>query len=680
MKSYRIGIDVGGTFTDIIAMDSDGNFVADKVYTTEDQAVGFVEGIQKVGVTQENVSHIVHGTTVGTNVLISRTGAKTGCLLTEGFRDILLLRRQSRLAEGGLYWDPPSPFVQRRNCLGVPERIDCFGQVIKPFDEEAARKAVRVLKKRGMEALVVGFLHSFVNSENERKMEKIIQEEFPEAFCSVSSKVIPEIMEYERISTTLINSYIGPRVSRYMKSITEKLKEWGYKRRLFVMTSAGGCVTSERISKIPALSVLSGPAGGLIAADVISKQVGYNDIISIDAGGTSCDVGLKVNGHIKKTTEQYIEYDVPVRFPTLDVTAIGAGGGSIAWIDAGGVLRNGPQSAGSLPGPACYGLGGEEPTNTDVWVVLGYINPKSWFHYHGKELDPDLSRKAIKEHVADRLNMSVEEAAQGIFKIAINNVVRSTKGVSIERGHDPRGFALIAFGGSGPIFAAPVAKELGCKVIIIPPFPGCTSAMGLLFTDVKHDFQTAVFHEEERLNPMIINQAFSTMQKEGREILLEEGIPEDQHRFLRQIDIHYYSQSTYITIPLPDGDLTLADLKKVIQMFEEEHQREFGYLVPHEASIIEIANVRLSAIGVTTQPKIKPLVTKTKSIKDALKETRKVHFDGQYLEVNVYERARLPITAAIGGPCLIEQLDSTTLVPPGFKMSVDQYSNIIIKL
>lgn len=674
-----VGVDIGGTFTDLVAVEDTGALLVEKVPSTPpDFETGIRSAFEEAKLPGAEVGVLFHGTTVTTNTVITKTGAKTGLLTTEGFRDLLELRRGNRGVLYDLMWDPPPPLVPRRNRLTVSERVDYAGNVVVALDPEEARHKIQILKKRGVEALAVCFLNGFMNSQHETQVKEIIAEEFPEAYVSIASDVLPQPPEFERTSTVVANAYVGPSSSRYLSRVAGALREVGYDGDVLIMHSGGGLLTTESASEVPVRLAQSGPAAGVIAAAAIGKAIGRKDLISFDMGGTSADIAVIFDGQPRITPEFDVEWGVPVLFPTIDMVTIGAGGGSIAWLDSAGYPKSGPQSAGAIPGPVCYGQGGTEPTNTDANVALGRLNP-STFLGGRMSIDADLAREAIRTKIGEPLGLDVEKAAAGILKISNNNMSAALRLVTIQRGYDPREMSLIAFGGAGGLHCAELAQELEIPEVIVPPLPGIVSALGLLFADLRHDLSHAYVAEEKSVDFSAAGALFEGMETEARRRLEREVKPGSSIELSRSIDFRYLGQVRTINMGLGGGAFDRSSLEKAVAQFHEEHEREFGYA--RQGFPVETAVVRVSGRGETTKVSLEALAKAIQTeTGEPVKGTRETYFDGHgYVETTIYERGRLGPGLEVRGPAILEEMDSTILVPPGAYGVIDDLRNLIIR-
>ena len=691
MSDYRLGVDIGGTFTDLVMMDeATGNLRLIKMSSTpHDPSIGFMNVTERVlresEVDPARVSYLVHGTTVATNTIIEGKGAKTAFIATEGFRDVFEIGRQIRAELYDVFCDKPKPLIPRYLCREASERLNYAGDVLKPLDEESVRKAINQLKIEEIESIAVCLLHAYINSEHERRVKEIIDEEMPGIFVSISSDLCPEMREYFRASTTAINSLLMPIVTRYLDQLENRLDVMGVKTGLHLMTSAGGMSTSEVASKEPVHLIESGPAAGVIASTYIGKMAEVENLISFDMGGTTTKVGLvedgvpKVAPHFEVGSAAVADNRAagyPVRTPVIDLVEIGAGGGSIAWVDPGGALRVGPRSGGADPGPACYGKGQENPCITDANLLLGRLNP-DYFIGGEQKLFPELAEAAVNK-LSDRLGMSIIEAANGIIQIANASMVGAIRLISVQRGFDPREFVLVAFGGAGPLHANELAQELGIPKVLIPMSPGVTSALGLLVSDVKHDYVQAQIKPMEAVDMKANNRVFEDLETRARQVLSSEGIPASDISFIRYLDIRYIGQSYEIKIPLENRPLKPDDKKEINAAFFKEHERAYGYATESEPT--EVVNLRLTAIGSISKPKLRELDEGTGDSSGAVKSKRPVYFSklDKSVTCKIYDRYKLKFNDCIDGPAIVEEIDSTVVILPDYQAEVDRYGNIYI--
>ena len=695
--TYRLGIDIGGTFTDATLInEATGEIRISKVSSTpKDPSLGFMEATHRIlgenKVAPAEVTYVVHGTTVATNSIIEGKMARTGFVTTDGFRDMLEIARQIRPSLYDLQFEKPKPLAPRYLCFGVPERLDAQGQILTPLDEASVIQVAEALRAEKVESVAVCLLHAYANPNHEKRVGEIIHDVFPGVIISLSSEVAPEFREYFRASTTVINAGIRPVVARYLERIENRLREEGLLAELLLMQSSGGVYTFAEAGQKPVFMVESGPAAGVISATYLSDNLGYKDIISFDMGGTTAKVGLIQDGTPKVTKDYEVGAAAqagvsshrgagyPIRTPVIDLVEIGAGGGSIAWVDSGGILRVGPQSAGADPGPVCYSQGGLEPTITDANLVLGRLSPDNFLGGEMK-LDVEAARQAIKEKCADPLGMAVVEAAHGIVEIANAAMVNALRLVSVQRGYDPREFVLVAFGGAGPVHANRLAAETEMPTTIIPMSPGTTSALGLLVTDLKHDYSTTMIERVDRLDLMTVAGIYRDLEGQGRETLAREGVPSREMEFLWQVDMRYVGQSYELTIPLPDNRLGAAALNRTLIEFHQEHDRAYGFSALDEP--VEFVNLRLTAIGQIRKPRLRGLEQSGGEPASALITTRSVYFaeSGGYVDCPIYDRYKLAGGQLLLGPAIVVELDSTTVIHPGYQAEVDRYGNLIMTL
>jgi N-methylhydantoinase A len=672
-----MGIDVGGTFTDLALFDAEtGELRVTKAPTTTDNpAVGVTAVIEKAGLETGAIVELIHGTTVATNALLERKKATPGLITTRGFRDLVFIQRMNRKHHYDLQWDKPKPYVERRHCLEVDERTNYKGEVLVPLDEASARRAVLHLRESGIRDIAVAFLFSYVDPTNELRMRDLIREVYPEATVSLSHEVYPRWREYDRVSTTLADAFLKSLVADYLASLAEGLAEQGSIEHFLVMKSNGGVESYRAAAAKPVDLLVSGPVGGVLSAIFFGRLTERANLITMDMGGTSFDVSMIEDGKASQATEFEIEWGLPVYTPMVDVKTIGAGGGSIAWIDKGGLLRVGPQSAGSSPGPACYGRGGAEPTVTDANLVLGRLNPE---YFLGGELalDQDAARRAVGD-LAERLGMGLEEVASSIVELVDFSMVNAIRLVSIDRGLDPRGFTLVSFGGAGSLHAAALAEIIGIEQILVPVHQGVFSAFGLMTADMRVDESiTANFRSDlvelDRVNEVVKRlrtRALARLRSEGYDgtPILEENI---EMRYLGQ------NHSTDISIPRDEtGRLGEQELNEIFLAFHAEHKRLYGYEIADE--IIEFVHFKVTAIGPTENPTLRELPSGPPA---SPKDTRDVYFrsQGGRLPTPIYSRDSLTPGSRIEGPAMVEEAMATTLMHPGQSLEVDQYGNITL--
>jgi N-methylhydantoinase A/oxoprolinase/acetone carboxylase beta subunit len=684
----RLGVDVGGTFTDLIYVDDEaGTILIHKIASTpDDPSQGTVQGIRELTeqakVTPADLDQVFHGTTIATNIVIEHNGATVGMITTEGYRDILHIARHKKPLNFSNYQDLPwqrYPLVRRRYRLTVSERITADGEVLVPLDQEGARAQVRRLKEMGVEAVAVCFLFSFLNAEHERRVAEIVREEFPEAFLSVSSDVLPQYREYERFSTVALNAFVGPKVAGYVKRLEDELRGLGVRTGLHLMSSASGVVTAEGAIERPVNLLMSGPVAGVVGGIWVGRQAGFENVITLDVGGTSADIGLSQGGKLRM--KHLLDTRVgpyQAMIPMVDVDTIGAGGGSIAYVDGGGIFRSGPRSAGAVPGPAAYGRGGVEPTSTDAMVNLGWLQPEN-FLGGAMELRPELARRAFQP-VAEALGMSVEEASMGAIQIASHSMVQSIEENSVRKGYDPRDFALVAEGGAGPMFAANIAAEVGTPAVIVPPYPGVTAALGLLVTDSVYEYVTTTYQRMSQLNAAELQARFEELEEQARDQLERDGIPRDKRVIQRVADCRYLGQGYELRVEADSGDVDADWAAKLAAKFHDAHEREYSRRF--EESDIEIPNVRVRGIGLIEPLQMREVQRAGESPAAALRHEREAWFrvDGELRELptKFYDRALLVAGNRVEGPAVINQYDTTTVIPPGLTAEIDRFGNIVI--
>lgn len=675
MPKYRFAVDVGGTFTDVFVFDENEKKISvTKVSSTpKNPEVGIVEGVKQTGVSGKDMLRFSHGTTVGTNALIERKLPKTVLVTSKGFRDVIEIRNGTRLDLWDAYNDVAPPYIKRRDRFEVTERTDYAGNIIEHIDEDEVRQLAQKLKKRGVESVAICFINSYVNGENEGKVKQILYQELGEkVYICNSNDILPEIFETDRMSTTIINAVLGPTVSNYIQRLEDEMKELEYEGDILVLHSGGGVMTSETVPRYAARLASSGIAAGAIASKYIANLCGYKNAIGLDMGGTSTDISLMYEGELRITKDWYIEYGYPIGFPSIEILTIGAGGGSISWIDEGGSLRNGPQSAGAEPGPACYGRGGTEPTNTDANVVLGRLGTNL---LDGKmTLDKEASEKVISNNIASKFDLDIAEAADSILKVANANMCDALRIISVRRGYDPRDFALVSFGGAGGMHGAYLAKEMDIPMLIIPPYAGVAAAMGCLMVDVQHDITKTFMANAKTITVDELDREFASMESDAFGLLKEEGIAEEDMHFIRYVDMRYAGQWRSLAITVSK----LNSMEDALEQFHKEHEREFAFSDPTQE--VEIYGLRVAAIGVVEKPELPKMIV-TGTLEEAFVEERPVYFkeSGGYINTPVYHRDKLPTELKIEGPAVINQLDSTILIPPTFTASVDEYRNILIQ-
>jgi N-methylhydantoinase A len=679
--AINVAIDTGGTFTDQIGYDdATGKISEAKSPTTPKQLTsGIFNCVEKSGLQIKDINNFVHGSTTAINTVIERKGALTALVVTEGTRDVYRIGRANRPEAYNIYFKRPDPLVTRSMTFEVPERLGSDGSVLTPFDEEKAKAVAEAVIKSKAEAVAICFLHSWANPAHEAAMGKIMAAASPRIYISLSHDILREYGEYERTSTTVLNSYIGPKISKYVDELDQILKSRGFKGSLLIMESNGGVMSPETAKGVPVTMLESGPVGGFIAAAKMGKAVGFDNVIAFDMGGTTAKTNLVKDGEPQVSNGYYIggyASGHPMMLPVIDTIEIGAGGGSIAWIDDVGALKVGPQSAGSDPGPICYGWGGTEPTITDANLLLGRLGPSDFL---GGEmpLDIEKTRKGMIEKVASKVGITDIEAAMAIIKIAVMKMSLAVRGVSVERGYDPRDFAMLAFGGAGPLHAVEVARELHIPTVIVPNYPGHFSALGMLLADIRHDYVRTYYKSLEQTNFKDIEAIFDELINLGSQTLKDEGVPRDNWFFQRYLDIRYAGQEFSIPVPCSLEHVKKADVKAIRKDFDQLHNRRYGYFAADQS--IEIVNVRLSSQG-----KRKPLqmpALKAGGKKNPLVDKRMVYMSGvQPVETSIYRRENIAAGFEITGPAIIQEYASTTLLFPGDIARATETGELIITI
>jgi N-methylhydantoinase A len=675
----RIAVDIGGTFTDIVYIEDgaqapDGaRIVTDKVRSTPaDIGRAVYDAITKIRVDMADIGLFVHGTTVGLNTVVQKKGAKVGLIATDGFADVLEMGRGDRKELYGYLWRKPEPLVPRELRFGIAERTDFRGRIVKDIDPAEVKGLLRELKRSGVEALAVCLLHSYANPENERKVGNIIREEWPEVDFSLSHQVAREFREYERMSTTVLDAYVKKRVVDYLGRLYENLKEGNFGGQLLIV-SPGGVLGLSAIKEKTIATFASGPIGGVSGSAYIAGLIGVKDLVNMDVGGTSFDVSLIKDGApLVRHQSELLGY--PVLLPGMDIRPIGAGGGSIARVDSGGLLTVGPESAGADPGPMCYGLGGKEPTVTDAALVNGLIDPD---YFLGGEivLDVELAHRGVGQ-VAQRLGLTVHEAADGILTVARNNMTTATKEILIGQGYDPRQFALMSYGGAGGIFAAGIARDMSMAKVIIPLTPGVFSARGMLTMDITHGFSRTLARPVEVLDIDELKAVFREMEQQGLAMLEEEKIPDEATELVRSIDMCYGGQGHYVEVPLSGADLDKDAKTEIAKRFHSLHEVKYGHRM--EAPVKTI-NVRLKAIGKIPRMPLAEFGETRDVLQGAYKSRRAVYLDGALGEWDILDRESLLAGNTLHGPAIVEEPHHTTLVWQDQKVTVDRFRNLVIE-
>lgn len=684
---FKVAIDVGGTFTDTVVISEDDDIRLFKVSSTPfDFAQGVMNCLKKAAHSYSLDLHeflrktdlIVHGTTVATNAMLTNSGVKTGLITTKGFRDVLELRRGMRFTLYNYKVPFPRMLSPRFLRTEVEERILHSGKVKTPLNEDDVHKAIKWLKENHAEAIAVCFLFSFLFPKHEERVAEIIKEEYPEAYISISSEILPQVREFERTSTTVINAYVGPLISRYLNRLEKSLKDSGFGQQLLVMQSNGGVQSVELSTRYAVNTISSGPSAGIPAAIYFANALGSENVISIDMGGTSFDVALVEKNSAMTTAEKWIGGH-RIAIPMLDIHNIGAGSGSIAWIDPGEILRVGPQSAGADPGPACYGKGGKRPTVTDADLILGYINP-DYFLGGEIKLDVEEARKSIKQEIGDKLNIDVIEAANAIFGLINATMADAISFVSVQRGYDPKDFVLCAAGGAGPIHAMRLAEEIGIPRIIIPKIAPVYCALGMLLSDLKHVYARSYYSRTEEVVIKKINDTYEQMERNGIKALEREGIPPEDIYLIRSADMRYIGQVHEVEVLVPGGYLDMDAIKSMEEKFHQSH--EALYTFSDRGSGTEILTYRVTAIGRTKKPTLTEKPYNGKDPSHALKGLRETFFMeyNGFAKSPIYDGDRLLPGNRVKGPGVIEEVAMTVVIPPDHELWVDKYGNYVIEL
>lgn len=672
-RKHVIGVDVGGTFTDVFVLDeSTGKVEISKVPSTRgDQSVGFMAGIRAKVPDLATVATVVHGTTVGTNALLERKGAKTGVITTRGFRDVLEMRRRDRPTTWGL-WGMFEPVVPRDLRLEVAERTLADGTIHTSVDLDQVRAAAKTLIEKGCEAVALIFVNAFANDANERAAAEALRAVWPNPHVSISTELLPEIREFERASTTALNAYLQPPVGSYLQRLENRLKEGGSDAQILIVQSNGGVMSVESARRRPVRTALSGPAAGVIACQAVAVAAGFPNVITCDMGGTSFDVSLIANGEAALAAQTSIDFGMVVRTPMIEIVTIGAGGGSIAGLDRGGLLQIGPESAGSDPGPVCYGKGNTRPTVTDANVVMGRIDAERPIGGGKNKLDVAAAKTAIETHVGKPLGLDVMAAAEAIIRVANARMAGAIRLVSIERGFDPRDFAIMPFGGGGSLHVSALMREVGLGRALVPRFPGVTSALGCVIADMRHDFVRTVNRVLDQIDMASLAQQAKDSAEEGGKLLDAAGVGFASRSVRLSLDMHYLGQTHTLSVPLEANEFTT---KGVMAAFERAYEAAFGRTLKGVAA--KVLNLRVAAIG--HRPKFDLRTMAPTSTTMPTPRHRDVWMEGAWHKTAIYPRMELPVGAKIAGPAILEQPDTTILVEPGFAAQVDAFGNLVIE-
>jgi N-methylhydantoinase A len=698
MARFRIGVDIGGTFTDIVLLDDDGRVHTKKVSSSvDDYARAIVEGVRELfretGLAGADVSEVLHGTTVASNAILELRGARTGLITTRGFRDVLEIRRLRMPRLYDIAWEKPAPLVERYLRREVGERIDAQGEIKIPLEPAEVERVLDGLLEEGIEALAVCLLNSYANPVHEARIKEIVERRVPRLPLCISAEVLPEIREYERTSTTVINAYVMPVVRRYLRTLRGSLGEIGVMAPLLIIQSNGGLMTAEAAERMPMHIIESGPAAGVIGAQALARRTGMPKVITFDMGGTTAKASIVEDGEVNRATEYSVGGGImhgsrllsgsgyQLRVPAIDLAEVGAGGGSIVSIDAGGSLQVGPRSAGAFPGPLCYDIGGNEPTITDANVILGYLNP-SYLVGGALKLNAARAHEVFEERVARRLGLGLAEAAYGAHLIAASNMIRAIKAVSSERGRDPREYVLFAFGGNGPLFAAGMARQLEMTRIVVPPAPGLFSSFGLLYGDVEHHYVRTYRRPTRALDFAELNGIVGKMEADALVQLASEGFRGAAARIKRSADLCYQGQSFELTVPLAAGALDARALAELEDLFGREHERVYGHRAgPDEP--VQLVSLRVVAHGIPDRPRVPDRVIVDRhqpALPDGTPTRRRVYFGAEHgwRETPILRRGDLE--QSVAGPAIVEEYDATSVIPPMASARLDAYGNIVIEL
>jgi N-methylhydantoinase A len=673
----RVGIDVGGTFTDVVVLD-EGSGATSWFKTSTDYdspAEGVLRIVAAACGADDSMSQIKLGTTLGLNAVLTRSGAATGLLTTRGFRDVLEIRRTHRKRLFDLNETVPEPLVLRNRRVEITERVSTAGEVVTPLDEDEVRRAWRELRSQGVTAVAVVYLFAFENPVHEQRTKQIILEEGGAEVVLTSTEVLPVLREYERTSTTVVAAYVTPVVRGYLSDLEARLERHGYgEGRVSVMTNSGGAMAAEAASRAPVPTLMSGPAGGVAAAKWLAERAGITSLLTLDMGGTSCDVSGIVDGVPDERLDMEVG-GIDVAYPTFDIHTIGAGGGSIAWIDSGGALRVGPQSAGSTPGPACYSRGGTSPTVTDANLVLRRYDARTLLG-GSLTLDVAAARASIEEHIASRLGVSVERAAAGILRIVNAHMVNAVRTISVERGRDARQFALGAFGGGGPVHATDIARELHIPTVLIPPFPGCTSAFGAAISVSRQDILRSVARDVDELDVAHLQDQLESMAAEARAALAQEGHPDERMRTEVWFNYRYAGQAHDLAVSMSDGALDVARLAESVKDFHRLHEQLYGHSFQDVS--VDLVTMRVAGFAVPDDPEMWWDWDRTG--RDGLAPSREVYFEetDEFIETQVVGRVQIGAGRRLDGPAVVHAADSTTLIPPRWSAIAHPTGSLLI--
>lgn len=677
----RVATDIGGTFTDLVYVDDGGQIEVSKGPTTPPKfEQGVIDILNKSNINKESMSTFIHGTTVIINALTERKGAKTGLITTKGFRDVLEIARGNRPDLFNIRYKKPQPFIERYLRKEVNERLNYKGEILTSLNKEQIKDIIEYFKQQDVEAIAVAYLHSYVNPDHEKETVKLIKELWPDVSVSASHDVTKEWREYERTNTVALNSYVQPTATSYINRLDNKLADISKGSQNFIMQSNGGSTTFEEAKKVPINMVESGPVAGIYGAAVLGDLIGEENMIAFDIGGTTAKCSLIEKGEVKVSTNYYIERNnrnagYPIKAPVVDIVEIGNGGGSIAWLDEAGALKVGPESAGAVPGPVSYGQGGKEPTTTDANLITGRLSADN-FDYN---VDLNLVKEVIKEKIANHFDMTVEEAALGIIRIANSNMLNALKLISIRKGHNPTDFTLVAFGGGGSMHAPALAKELGVKKVVIPVASPVFSAWGMLMSDLRHDYIKTYIKRLKSLDQREIIEQWNKIDDEAHNQFSNEGIEKENVVFNRYADMRYLGQEHTVKVPIPNGDWSEKHLQEIIEKFHQLHEQNYTFRLNDTET--EIVNLHVTAFGKIDKPRFKKRETNT-TLEEAKLETRNVYFENPngWVQTDVYQRELLPANEMIQGPAIVEEKAAVTVLYQDQILKVDDYGNLIIEM
>lgn len=675
----RVATDIGGTFTDLVYVDEHGDIgVAKSPTTPPNFEQGVMDVIEVSGIEKEAIHTFIHGSTVIINALTERKGIKTGLITTKGFRDVLEIARGNRPDLFNVRYHKPEPFVPRHLRLEVEERLNYQGEIIRPLDREQVKSIVSYFQQEEVKAVAIAYLHAYVNPVHEQLTVALIKELWPEVHVTASHEVTKEWREYERTNTTVLNSYVKPTAASYINKLQGKLKENGVDSYNYIMQSNGGTTTFAQAKETPINMVESGPVAGVYGAAVLGELIGETNLIAFDIGGTTAKCSLIDKGEVKVSTDYYIERSersagYPIKVPVVDIVEIGNGGGSIAWIDDAGSLKVGPESAGALPGPVAYGMGGTKPTTTDANLVAGRLAARNF----GYNVDLEKVKQAIHETVASHFDMSVEEAALGMIRIADSNMLNALKLVSVRKGYDPRDFTLVAFGGGGPMHAPILAKELGVKKVVVPTASSVFSAWGMLMTDLRRDYIQTYIKRLGQADITEINQAWDALEQEAWQQYEADGLDRAAVLYARFADMRYVGQEHTVKVQVPNGEWQAETFAEIVERFHQLHEKTYTFRL--EQTETEIVSLHVTAFGKVQKPTLKKLEITDIPLSEAIIESRPVFFEGKgWVTTHVYDRHKLSPGASFEGPAIVEERSSSTVMHPGQSLTVDEYGNLII--